>query len=121
MRKAKLTEHTDSVVGLDDDGSLVLVPVNVFEIFKFDYTPKLAKAFQDRRWFFWKRKGPNGHHLMGFLREPKEKHPPVVRIEQIYLGPLPWTKKIVFKNGDTKDYRKANVELVPRKTPKTSW
>ena len=31
---------------------------------------------------------------------------------------LPWTKKIVFKNGDTEDYRKENVELVPRKT---SW
>jgi hypothetical protein len=117
----KTYTRSDSVVGLDDEGSLILVPVNVREMFRFDYSPALARAFQDRRWFFWRRKGPNGHHLMGFLREPSEKQSPVVRIEQIYLGHLPWTKKIVFKNGDTKDYRKENVELIPRKTPKTSW
>jgi hypothetical protein len=121
MKEVTPYKRTDSVVGLDDEGTLVIVPENVSDIFKFDNTPELAWAFQNRRWFFWKRKGPGGQHLMGFLREPRARQSPVVRIEQIYLGPLPWTKKIVFKNGDTKDYRKENVELVPRKTPKTSW
>ena len=109
-------KHEDSQVGLLDDETIVLQPINSNKLFKFTWKPSFARGLLKYRWHHHVRGRAN--YLIGFDRNNPTR---AVRMEQAFLGPLPWTSKLVFKNGDKQDYRDENLELVPLKTPRVSW
>ena len=105
-------KNADSTLWFLPGEPLVLCPINVDKSFFFTPRMNLFDVMRHYRWFY--RKG----RLVGFDREVPTC---AIRIEELFLGPLPWTSKLVFKNGDKQDYRDENLELVPLKTPRVSW